>query len=190
MGVSLDMMSNPAHPLRVDAADALQAIQGHASEGHIQVLGTKCPTCGREGLVEGTRTLSRTLGGRTYAAVVPAQVCPHCGEGLVSHADLGRFEAAVVRALVGSGAHDGATIKWMRKVAGLRAADLAELLGVSAKTVSRWETGETPIDRATLHILGRLAVEAGEGQSETADALRAMATPATLPPHVLLRAAS
>jgi len=99
-------------------------------------------------------------------------------------------EAAVVRAMRASGAHDGVALKWIRKVVGLRAVDLAELLGVSAKTVSRRETGETPIDRATLHILGRLAVEAVEGQSETADALHAMATPTALPPHVVLRAAS
>lgn len=66
-------------------------------------------------------------------------------------------EAAVARALVAAGAADGDTLKWLRKTAGLRAADLADLLGVTAKTVSRWETGETPIDRATLLTLGRRA---------------------------------
>lgn len=137
----------------------------------------KCPTCGRAKLTDGTRVLSRSFGGRVYTATVPAQVCRHCGESLVSHQAMGRFEAAVTRALVTDGARDGASLKWLRKSAGLRAEDLASLLGVSAKTVSRWETGETPIDRATLHTLGELAIDGGEGRTTTADALRAMAKP-------------
>ncbi len=142
-----------------------------------EVVSTKCPNCGREGMTDGSRELSRPVGGVTYRATVPALVCPHCGEGTISFQAMGRFEAAIARALVASGAHDGDALKWLRKVAGLRAADLADLLGVTAKTVSRWETGETLIDRASLLTLGRLAVDAGEGRSDTADALRAMARP-------------
>lgn len=145
---------------------------------------TRCPTCGRAAFADGSKALKRVVGGHTFEGTVPAQVCP-CGEALISHQALGHFEAAVARALVTAGAADGDTLKWLRKTAGLRAADLADLLGVTAKTVSRWETGETPIDRATLLTLGRLADDAGEGRSATADALRAMARPPTKAPRTV-----
>lgn len=138
---------------------------------------SRCFQCGHVGLDDGVADLKRQVGGRTYTASVRAQVCPNCGEWVVTDETLGRFEAAVSRAVMASGARDGSTLKWLRKVAGLTAAELAGLLGVTSKTVSRWETEETPIDVATLHALGELAVDGGEGRTTTADALRAMASP-------------
>lgn len=139
--------------------------------------GGRCPLC-REGLLApGISTVVRRFDGVTYTVTVPAEVCPHCSESLVTSANLRRAEAAIARALVTSGAQDGATLQWLRKVAGLRAVDLAELLGVAVETVSRWENDRTAIDRPALHTLGELAVERGEGRTTTADALRAMAGP-------------
>lgn len=145
--------------------------------------------CGKAGVVDGTTEMSRTFNGVTYTATLPAQVCPHCGESLVEGRDLGRFDAAVTHALAAAGPPDGATVKWLRKAAGLTGAELGALLGVAPESVSRWENDRAPMDRATLHTLGCLAIEHGEGRSDTADELRAMATPpAKRPRTVTVRA--
>jgi transcriptional regulator with XRE-family HTH domain len=48
----------------------------------------------------------------------------------------------------------------VRKTAGLRAADLADLLGVSLQTVSSWENGKHPSDASTRGIIGSLPPDA------------------------------
>jgi transcriptional regulator with XRE-family HTH domain len=65
----------------------------------------------------------------------------------------------------------------MRKALGLRAADLAGLLGVAAETVSRWETGQRDVDRGALALVGGLVVDRLEGSTATLDRLRALAKP-------------
>jgi len=151
---------------------------------------SKCHTCGHVRLHDGEAELTRVVCGRTFVGRVPAQVCPQCGEWVVTDSRVGQFEAAVARALVASGIDQGEAVRWLRTTAGLRGVDLAEMLGVVPETVSRWETGRTTIDRATLHPLGRLAIEAGEGCSDTAAALRAMGTPRKLPEIVRVDAAA
>jgi transcriptional regulator with XRE-family HTH domain len=73
----------------------------------------------------------------------------------------------------------------VRKVAGLRASELAELLGVSAETVSHWETGKHPSDLATREVVAELALDTIGGRTDTRDRLRAFAHRAP-PLHVRL----
>jgi len=147
-----------------------------------------CPTCEREGIGPGVTTLTQVVDGRTYTAEVPAEVCPHCEESLVRGDVLGRFERAVVAAVVAAGGQGGETVRLLRGALGVRATDLADLLGVTPETISRWENGKHTIDRATWATLAALATEGVDGP--TATRLRAAASPARLPTVVRLDTAA
>ncbi|MBI5518173.1 MAG: helix-turn-helix domain-containing protein [Deltaproteobacteria bacterium] len=135
---------------------------------------TRCHGCKQAELRDAARDLSRDLDGHLFIAAVPAQVCGACGE--VTHAldDLARFDTAVTRALVAVGARGPEAARWLRKAAGLRAAELADLLGVTPETVSRWETGKHPMDRATAFTLGALASAGPAERAAAVDRLRAL----------------
>lgn len=75
---------------------------------------------------------------------------------MVRAEELRRHERTIAMRLVVRGVQNGDQFKFVRKAAGLRAVDLASLLGVDAKTISRWETGETSIPRAELFVMREL----------------------------------
>ncbi len=134
-----------------------------------------CPSCQEKAMRPGTTELTRKIGGITFKAEVPVELCGSCGEWYVSHEDGHRFDVAVARAL---GAHAIGTpdaFKFMRKATGLRAVDLAELIGVTPETVSRWETGKVSVERRALALLQALVTEHAEGTTATLDRLRALA---------------
>jgi hypothetical protein len=62
-------------------------------------------------------------------------------------------------------------------VAGIRAADLAKLLDVSAETVSHWETGKHSADRSTRSVIAGLVLEALNEPVPVGDLLRALQSP-------------
>jgi transcriptional regulator with XRE-family HTH domain len=50
------------------------------------------------------------------------------------------------------GIRDSAVFKNLRKALGLEATELADLLGVTAKTISRWKTGHREEERHRLTL--------------------------------------
>ena len=72
----------------------------------------------------------------------------------------------------------------MRKVTGLQGKEFAELLAVRPETVSRWEQGKRPIDRATYAIIRQLVSERARGVTATTDYLRSLRRPKRLPKTV------
>ena len=77
----------------------------------------------------------------------------------------------------------------MRKAAGFRAAEFADLLGVTEGTVSRWENGHAPVDRAAWAALAAIVTERLADQSSTVDRLRASKAPRSVAGPVRLRLA-
>jgi putative zinc finger/helix-turn-helix YgiT family protein len=72
--------------------------------------------------------------------------CRNCGAFEVRLPDLEGLHRAIARALVTKKARLAPTeIRFLRKVLGWSGADFAEHVGTSAETVSRWETGATPM---------------------------------------------
>ena len=72
--------------------------------------------------------------------------CPNCGEFEVIIPNLEGLHRAIARTLVAKNARLAADeIRFLRKVLGWSGADFAAHMGTSAETVSRWETGATPI---------------------------------------------
>ena len=82
--------------------------------------------------------------------------CAKCGEITSSLDDTHRnFQAACV-AVVERGIRKGNELAIVRKQAGLKAVELAELLDVRPETVSRWERGEVEIPLWASVIVGGL----------------------------------
>ena len=146
---------------------------------------TRCEACKgplRQGLVEE----SREVGGHRFVASLPARVCSGCGERYLEARTLARFEQRIAVSLARAGETRGEVFKLARKAVGLRAADLGELLGVAPETISRWETGERPVDRGAFALLADMAQDALEGRPATLEMLRAMKSPKRLAKTVRL----
>ena len=111
-----------------------------------------CPIC-KKG------TLSAWKGTETRLGVeleVIGERCSACGETLVSSVEADRQENQLAAGLVARGVRAGNEFKLVRKVAGLMATEVAEILDVRPETVSRWERGEVEIPRAVAFALGEL----------------------------------
>jgi DNA-binding transcriptional regulator YiaG len=127
------------------------------------------------------------ISGVVFSGELAARQCVKCGQQYARADELGRFELAVAERLSSLGIRTGDAFKFMRKTLGLRAIDLAELLDVTAETVSRWETGE-PEARA-FALLGGMVAERMRGQEETVARLRALKSRRKRPTRVRVRAA-
>src|SRR5262245_14564181 len=82
--------------------------------------------------------------------------CASCGETLFDANETERQERALASALVKRGIRAGREFKLVRKLARLRAVDVAAMLDVRPETVSRWERDEVVIPRAAAFVLGEL----------------------------------
>jgi putative transcriptional regulator len=72
--------------------------------------------------------------------------CSRCGAFEVMIPNLEGLHQALARAIVAKAERlSAAEIRFLRKVLGWSGVDFAEHMGTSAETVSRWETGTTPI---------------------------------------------
>lgn len=134
----------------------------------------KCVYC-RDSALEDTIVEDEIrIGAHVFKTSMPAQRCPRCGETYISGQSLERFDLLVSRALADQGVVNGAAFKFIRKALGLRAADLADLLGVRPETISRWENDKVPVDVCAFTAVGSLVVDRLQGQDSTLRRLRAL----------------
>jgi YgiT-type zinc finger domain-containing protein len=145
----------------------------------------RCNRC-QGALVAKKVDATREVAGHVFIASLPARQCKACGEISYEGAVLQRFDLHVATRLAESGVSSGAVFRFLRKALGLRAVDLAELLDVSAETLSRWETDKRAVDRGGLAVLASCVRDALAGRTETLDTLRALRTPRTLEKRVQL----
>src|SRR4051812_26326564 len=145
---------------------------------------TKCPTCSGTAFQPATYVARRDLDGRRFTGNVPARKCVACGELLISGTGLGAFERAITLRLAQGGEVGPEGFRWLRKAAGLKAVRLAELLGVTAMQVSRWENGHKPLERRAVALVCALALEQVEGKVATRAVLEALAAGKKLPRRV------
>jgi YgiT-type zinc finger domain-containing protein len=145
----------------------------------------RCIRCG--GAVS-TRKVeaTREVGQHLFVASLPARVCRACGETQFEGSVLQRFDLHVAVCLIEAGVGSGAAFRFLRKALGLRAVDVAELLDVSAETLSRWETEKRALDRGALAVLAACVRDALAGRTSTLDTLRALRTPRGLEKRVQL----
>ena len=113
----------------------------------------KCPNCKKENPM---RPFEGRVKLRGVEVTSRGLQCSNCREVLYPLAEVARQEKEAAAVIVSRGIRDGKEFQFVRKMADLKATELAELLDVQPKTISRWETGETPVDRAAAFALGEL----------------------------------
>jgi YgiT-type zinc finger domain-containing protein len=106
---------------------------------------------------------------------VPALRCKKCKSVFFDGPALERVETYLASRLLEAGVDGGAAFKFMRKAVGLRAIDVAELLGCRAETISRWENGAVEVDTGALATMSQIVVDKLHGTTQTIDQLRALA---------------
>jgi putative zinc finger/helix-turn-helix YgiT family protein len=147
----------------------------------------KCPTCGKGKLRKGVTEQTVTVSGTSFTGPVPAEVCSECDEALVTAADLERFELSVAAEIARLGLRSGDGFRFMRKALGLSGVATAELLDVSAETVSRWEHGKP--EARTFALLGSVVSDRLAGRDETVQRLQALQSAQRKPTKVRVDAA-
>lgn len=141
----------------------------------------QCPNCGATRLQSRVVKRKRHVAGHMFTADLPARVCAECGTTYFEDRVVGQFDALVAAKLAEAGVTAPEALKFMRKVTGLLGKEFAELLAVRPETVSRWEQGKRPIDRATYAIIRQLVYEHARGLTATRDYLRSLRRPKRLP---------
>jgi len=137
----------------------------------------RCTECGGTELRQVLEPAELRIGPRVFVGELEVMRCDACGETFTSGQAGEAFELAAARWLAEHGFTTGEEIRFMRKAAGLRAADLAELLDVSPEAVSHWETGKHQAGHGTLATIAALVLDALEGSTATRDRLRALREP-------------
>jgi putative zinc finger/helix-turn-helix YgiT family protein len=114
----------------------------------------KCPNCKKADAFRRWRGAFELLEGVPVPST--GQECSACGEKLFSSEEVAAQERATADALVERGVRNAPEFKFVRKAAGLKATELAEILGVQPKTIARWESGEVEFPRAVAFALAEL----------------------------------
>ncbi len=136
----------------------------------------RCAQCGNCEFRNVIETLSAEFpsSGVTASVGVPGRQCTKCKETYVAGSVKQGFELAVARELANLGVRTGEAVRHMRKTLGLRAADLAQLLDLTPETISHWETGKAPINRAAFVAVGAMIQDAIDGRTTTRDRFAAL----------------
>lgn len=113
----------------------------------------QCPSCQKNGTLRAWEGHVERYG---IEIAAHGKRCRECDEMLFDLAEMKRQERAIAKELAARGVRTGSEFKLVRKVAGLRAIDIAAMLNVTPETVSRWERGTVEIPRAAAYVLGDL----------------------------------
>ncbi len=149
----------------------------------------RCAMCGKGTARSARIEMKRTVAGHVFTATVRGRACDACDEAFYDDAVVARVDLAIARALVDADLGSGEAFRFVRKVVGLQANELAALLAVTKETVSRWETGKVPIDRGASALLAMMLLDREAGTTTTQDALRALRRPKPLRKRVELKVA-
>lgn len=127
-----------------------------------------------------THEVSVTLDGVTFRGRVPLlsrEDLPELEDVIEKHGDLidgrdlERFEGKTARHVRALGLRGPQAFKFCRAFSELGVQDLANLLDVDRRTVSRWEHGDAQIPKHIMAVVALLADEHSRGQSRLLDQL-------------------
>ncbi len=138
---------------------------------------SRCVECSSRELQPDEATYSKEIAGYTFESVLPVYTCKSCGERYWLFPQLRAFEQRVAEWLVNEGILDGEAFRLMRKVLGLKAIELAELLDITPETLSRWERRHRTPDRKAFSLLGTLVLDKLSGRDDTLRRMRTLRNP-------------
>jgi len=140
----------------------------------------KCPQCGRRmrrTMADHYKYVESGLSS-VYLSGIAIYLCS-CGEEVLHLPSIESLHWLIVEKLLKKPSQlRGEELRFIRKYVGLKAADLAKMLSVDPSTVSKWETGESPIGPAndklfrlslTLHMSERLKDAVADWHRKAAD---------------------
>jgi len=144
----------------------------------------RCGSCGKPALQPSDSIESWSVGSCTFFAKLRVSSCGQCG--LVAGLTEGRIQLGLLAAaeFVKAGDFRAPAMKHMRRVLGLTATSWGSLIGVSAETISRWETGQRPLPRLAALSLGSMVMDRLNGRDDTRRQLEALKRPRPLPRRV------
>lgn len=135
-------------------------------------MANKCSKCGTA-MRQDTLTRDVTVAGVPFVVRMPGEHCPNGDSWSVSNEAAREMDRLVLRSIATRGPATGQTFKYMRGSLKLKAAELAELLGVTAETVSRWETGAVTMTPLPWVTVAAMALDQLDGRATTTKRLRA-----------------
>lgn len=103
------------------------------------------------------------------------------GEEVFCAKDIQDFEKKVALWLIEHGICHGEAFRFLRKQMGWKAQDAAQIFGLAAETLSRWETSQRPPDPHVMALLGNIVLDFFEGKNDTLRRLKAAQHPLPLP---------
>lgn len=139
----------------------------------------KCPECGNRKFRESKHTLKYVVDDIVFHVDCLADACTECPTKLIKSAEMGKAELLVAKWLVSNNVMSGRSFRFMRDALMFRATEVADLLGVTNESISRWENGKRPVDRSAWILLAQMVLqEAGDRTTSTLELLRALQRPA------------
>jgi DNA-binding transcriptional regulator YiaG len=111
-----------------------------------------------------TIEVRRTVAGVMFEVQLP-NAGDHEGEPTIGFEEGKRADLTIAAWLAEHGHVHPEAFRFMRKALGLQASQLADLLGVTRESVSRWENGKHEIPRGVFLLLGVLVAHELEGGS-------------------------
>lgn len=120
---------------------------------------------------------------------MPAVVCEKCGESYFGSSDVGDFELQVAMEAGSRGFIHGPVLRFMRTAIGLSAKELANMLDITAETVSRWENGRTTIPKTVFIVVTALVEDHAAKRTNTRERLEAVCRDQDVPTQIKIRAA-
>jgi DNA-binding transcriptional regulator YiaG len=153
--------------------------------------GKACMMCGSKSRPKrGTFTHRIRVGSICFDGELDSEVCSSCGEHIVEGALVKKLELMVAQQLADNGQRTPEAFRFMRKALGLRAVDLAPLIGVGPETISRYETGAREIDPIRFGVLATLVDDSLAGRQDALTRFRAAQQPVkSMPRKVALKVA-
>lgn len=99
------------------------------------------------------------FGETTFMVRAPAFHCRPCRATFMSGSTMLATDRVIAAYLATRSPPSGEALRFIRKALGLRGFELAELMGVTGETVSRWENGQRPVDAKAWVVVGSVMLE-------------------------------
>jgi len=124
------------------------------------------------------------IGATAFIVKLPAYACRRCKGVFMEGTALEQADLEVACVLASRGQASGETFRIMRKTLGMRAAVLAQLLNVTAETISRWENDQRAVDVNAWLAVGSILLERTGRPCSTLKRLMALSKGTRLPKTV------